>query len=91
MAMSEIEMKQCSICGQIKPRSEFPIRGGRRCKKCTNHLAALRKRMANTEKKNEREGLTCAKDCARYKCFTGIENIRVNLALTCRDFKPNKQ
>ncbi len=30
---------------------------------------------------------TCKKDCKLYPCFRGIDNCKINLALTCVKFK----
>ena len=34
-----------------------------------------------------RKGVTCAFHCAEYPCFTGINNMSSNLALTCHKFR----
>lgn len=34
----------------------------------------------------KRKNVTCAK-CVKFPCFTGIENMSSNLAVTCHQFK----
>lgn len=38
-------------------------------------------------KKSKPRIVTCAEDCELYPCFSGIETLRSNLALTCNKFK----
>ena len=38
------------------------------------------------EKKKEEALTTCKKDCLRYPCFRGIDNLKTNFALTCVKF-----
>lgn len=41
--------KKCRTCGQVKPRSEFRVRGGLDCKPCH-----YKKEWAQTKKKREK-------------------------------------
>lgn len=34
---------------------------------------------------------TCKDNCANYPCFTGIDNMSCNLAMTCHGFKPKEK
>ena len=57
-------------------------------------MAESRKRKAELKKIEEEQKAaikkanenTCKKDCKLYPCFRGIDNCKINLALTCVKF-----
>lgn len=60
-----------------------------------SRMAESRKRKAELKKIEEEQKAaikkanenTCKKDCKLYPCFRGIDNCKINLALTCIKFK----
>ena len=67
-----------------------------RSKKVMERSAELqrirRERMAREQEKEQEKAKakanvnTCKKDCLRYPCFRGIDNLKTNFALTCVKF-----
>lgn len=52
---TEFSMKTCSACGKTKDRSQFPKKGGSKCKRCVDANTRDRRLAAKLEAKQETE------------------------------------